>query len=136
MSYKVDKTESEWKEELTAEEFDVLRKAGTERPWTGILLDEHNDGVFHCKACKAPLFKSTTKFESGSGWPSFYEPITPEAVELKTDRSWLMTRTEVLCATCGSHLGHLFDDAYQTPTGDRFCMNSISLGFEPANAKS
>lgn len=132
MSYPVQKTEEQWKQELSPEEYQVLRKAGTERPWSGILLDEHSEGVFRCKACQAPLFKSTTKFESGSGWPSFYEPITPDAVELKTDRSWLMVRTEVRCASCGSHLGHLFDDAYQTPTGNRFCMNSVSLDFEPA----
>lgn len=132
MSYPVQKTEEQWKQELSTEEYQVLRKAGTERPWSGTLLDEHGDGVFRCRACQAPLFKSTTKFESGSGWPSFYEPITPDAVELKTDRSWLMTRTEVRCASCGSHLGHLFDDAYQTPTGDRFCMNSVSLNFEAA----
>lgn len=129
MTYNIQKTDQEWKQQLTSEEYQVLRKAGTEAPWSGILLDEHRNGIFTCKACNAELFKSTTKFESGSGWPSFYEPITAEAVQLKKDRSWLITRTEVLCATCGSHLGHLFDDAYQTPTGDRYCMNSLSLGF-------
>lgn len=132
MVYKVEKTDAEWKEELNSEEYAVLRKAATEHPWTGALLDEHGDGVFSCKACHAPLFKSNTKFESGSGWPSFYEPITPDAVQLVQDRSWIMVRTEVRCATCGSHLGHLFDDAYQTPTGDRYCMNSVSLDFQKA----
>jgi peptide-methionine (R)-S-oxide reductase len=130
MSYKVDKTDNEWKEELSKEEYAVLRQSATEKPWSGALLDEHDEGVFSCKACGAPLFKSDTKFDSGSGWPSFYEPVTPDAVELVQDRSWFMVRTEVKCATCGSHLGHLFDDAPQTPTGDRYCMNSVSLDFE------
>ena len=129
MSYEVTKTDSEWKAALDPNEFQVLRKAGTERPWSGALLDEHRDGLFRCKACDAPLFKSTAKFESGSGWPSFFEPVSADAVELKTDRSMGMARTEVLCARCGSHLGHLFDDAVGTPTGDRFCMNSVSLTF-------
>lgn len=131
MTYKVEKTESEWKQQLDRDEFTVLREAGTEPAWSGALLDEHGSGVFTCKACGAPLFKSGTKFESGSGWPSFYEPISPDAVELREDRSWFMVRTEVNCATCGSHLGHLFDDAYDTPTGDRYCMNSVSLEFDP-----
>lgn len=130
MSYKVEKTKVEWQQELAPDEYKVLREAATEPAWTGALLDEHGDGMFRCKACSAPLFKSTTKFDSGSGWPSFYEPVTADAVELVEDRSWFMKRTEVLCATCGSHLGHLFDDAPQTPTGDRFCMNSISLEFD------
>lgn len=130
MSYKVEKTKVEWQQELAPDEYKVLREAATEPAWTGALLDEHGDGMFKCKACSAPLFKSTTKFDSGSGWPSFYEPVTADAVELVEDRSWFMKRTEVLCATCGSHLGHLFDDAPQTPTGDRFCMNSISLEFD------
>lgn len=129
MSYKVDKTEKEWKEELSKEEYAVLRQSATEKPWSGALLDEHDEGVFSCKACGAPLFKSDTKFDSGSGWPSFYEPVSPDAVELVQDRSWFMVRTEVKCATCGSHLGHLFEDAPQTPTGERYCMNSISLNF-------
>jgi len=130
MNYKVEKTDAEWKEELSKDEYAVLRNEATEPPFSGTLLDEHRDGVFACKACQAPLFKSTTKFDSGSGWPSFYEPISKDAVELVTDKSWFMTRTEVRCATCGSHLGHLFDDAPQTPTGDRFCMNSLSLDFK------
>jgi peptide-methionine (R)-S-oxide reductase len=130
MAYEVTKTDSEWRAALDPNEFKVLREAATERPWSGALLDEHRDGLFRCKACDAPLFASTTKFDSGSGWPSFFEPVTPDAVRLVDDSSWGMKRTEVQCATCGSHLGHLFDDAPQTPTGDRFCMNSVSLKFD------
>jgi peptide-methionine (R)-S-oxide reductase len=130
MAYEVTKSDAEWRAALDPNEFKVLREAATERPWSGALLDEHRDGVFRCKACEAPLFKSTAKFDSGSGWPSFFEPVTDDAVELKTDRSWGTTRTEVLCARCGSHLGHLFDDAPQTPTGERYCMNSASLNFD------
>jgi peptide-methionine (R)-S-oxide reductase len=129
MTYEVAKTDSEWRAALDPNEFKVLRESATERPWSGALLDEHRDGIFRCKACDAPLFASTTKFDSGSGWPSFFEPVSPDAVELKDDSSWGMKRTEVRCARCGSHLGHLFDDAPQTPTGDRFCMNSVSLAF-------
>lgn len=131
MAYEVTKTDAEWRAELEPNSFAVLREAGTERPWSGALLDEHRDGLFRCKACDAALFTSTAKFDSGSGWPSFFEPVSPDAVQLKVDASWGMQRTEVLCARCGSHLGHLFDDAPQTPTGDRFCMNSVSLEFDP-----
>ena len=134
MSYEVTKSESEWKAALDPNEFQVLRNAGTERPWSGALLDEHRDGLFRCKACDAPLFRSTTKFESGSGWPSFFEPVSADAVELKRDRTWGMVRTEVNCARCGSHLGHLFDDAPQTPTGDRYCINSVSIRLAPAES--
>jgi peptide-methionine (R)-S-oxide reductase len=130
MAYDVTKSDAEWRAALDPNEFKVLREAATERPWSGALLDEHRDGIFRCKACDAPLFKSTAKFDSGSGWPSFFEPVSDDAVELKSDRSWGMTRTEVLCARCGSHLGHLFDDAPQTPTGERYCMNSVSLAFD------
>lgn len=130
MEYKVQKTDAEWREELSDTEFKVLRQAATERPWTGALLDEKRGGVYRCKACEAALFQSTTKFDSGSGWPSFFEPISDDAVKLERDSSLGMVRTEVLCGTCGSHLGHLFDDAPQTPTGERYCMNSISLDFE------
>ena len=129
MSYPIEKTEAQWREEL-GDRYDILRKAGTERAFTGALLDEKRAGVYTCGACHAELFRSDAKFESGSGWPSFFQAIKPGAVELKTDKSLFMTRTEVLCATCGSHLGHLFDDAYQTPTGDRYCMNSASLEFK------
>jgi peptide-methionine (R)-S-oxide reductase len=130
MSYNVTKTEDEWRKEL-GPKYAILREAATERPWTGPLLDEKREGMYVCGACGNPLFKSGAKFDSGSGWPSFFESVNPDAVELKTDKSMGMTRTEVLCANCGSHLGHLFDDAYQTPTGDRYCMNSLSLDFKP-----
>ncbi|MGV8857822.1 peptide-methionine (R)-S-oxide reductase MsrB [Rhodoglobus sp.] len=132
MTYKVNKTEEQWREELGLK-YSVLREAGTDRPWSGALLDEKREGTYRCGACSAELFKSGTKFDSGSGWPSFYEAINPDAVELREDRSLGMVRTEVVCATCGSHLGHLFDDAHQTPTGDRFCLNSSSLEFEEDN---
>ena len=132
-SYPVAKSDSEWRAELDPTRFSILREAATERPWSGALLDEKRTGVYTCGACHADLFASDTKFESGSGWPSFYESVNPDAVILKTDKSLLMTRTEVLCANCGSHLGHLFDDAYQTPTGDRYCMNSLSLDFTEEN---
>ncbi|CAN5125867.1 peptide-methionine (R)-S-oxide reductase MsrB [soil metagenome] len=131
-SYPVTKSEDEWKTELGADRYAILRQAATEQPWSGALLDEKRAGVFVCGACGAELFESGTKFESGSGWPSFYQAIKPDAVRLVTDKSLGMTRTEVVCATCGSHLGHLFDDAYQTPTGDRYCMNSLSLDFKEA----
>lgn len=128
MPYNVVKTEDEWRKEL-GPRYKVLREAGTERAWSGALLDEKRPGVYTCGACHAELFRSDAKFESGSGWPSFFEAVKPGAVELHTDKSFFMTRTEVLCANCGSHLGHLFDDAYGTPTGDRYCMNSLSLDF-------
>jgi peptide-methionine (R)-S-oxide reductase len=130
MSYNVTKTEDEWREELGSK-YSILREAATERPWSGALLDEKRAGVYTCGACGNELFMSGAKFDSGSGWPSFFESVNPDAVQLKTDKSLGMTRTEVLCANCGSHLGHLFDDAYDTPTGDRYCMNSLSLDFRP-----
>lgn len=132
MTYKVTKTEEQWRDELGIK-YSVLREADTDRPWSGALLDEKRAGTYRCGACSAELFKSDTKFDSGSGWPSFYEAINPDAVELREDRSLGMVRTEVVCATCGSHLGHLFDDAHQTPTGDRFCLNSTSLEFDEEN---
>ncbi len=130
MTYKVQKTEEEWLAELGPSQYKILREAATERPWSGALLDEKREGTYTCGACNAELFKSGAKFDSGSGWPSFYESVNPDAVELKTDTSLGMVRTEILCGSCGSHLGHLFDDAYQTPTGDRYCMNSLSLEFK------
>ncbi|WP_066460168.1 peptide-methionine (R)-S-oxide reductase MsrB [Sanguibacter suarezii] len=130
MTYDVTKTEEDWRSELSPEEFAVLRRAATERPWTGELLDEKRTGIYRCRACGNELFRSDTKFDSHCGWPSFYAPKESDAVELLEDRSLGMVRTEVRCAKCGSHLGHLFDDAPQTPTGDRFCMNSVSLTFE------
>ncbi len=132
MTYQVDKSEQDWRLELDPQEFAVLRQAATERPWTGALLDEHREGVYRCRACGAELFRSDTKFDSHCGWPSFFSPLAGDRVELLTDTSHGMVRTEVRCARCGSHLGHVFDDAPQTPTGDRYCMNSVSLTFEPA----
>ena len=134
MTYEVTKPDEQWKVELNPQEFAVLRQAGTERPWTGELLDEKGVGVYRCRACGNELFKSETKFDSHCGWPSFYTPLAGDAVELLEDRSHGMVRTEVRCARCGSHLGHVFDDAPQTPTGDRFCMNSLSLTFEAAES--
>ncbi|HEX3707478.1 MAG TPA: peptide-methionine (R)-S-oxide reductase MsrB [Mycobacteriales bacterium] len=134
MSHAVEKTDDEWRAELSPEEYAVLRQAGTERPGTGPLLQEHRTGIFRCRACGNELFQSDTKFESGSGWPSFYDPMNSDAVELVEDRAHGMKRTEVRCKRCGSHLGHVFDDAPQTPTGERYCMNSVSLTFDPAES--
>jgi peptide-methionine (R)-S-oxide reductase len=131
MAYSVNKTEAEWREELGDDKYAVLRTAATERPWTGELLDEKRDGFYHCGGCGAELFRSGTKFESGCGWPSFYESVRPEAVKLIEDRTLGMERTEVRCAACGSHLGHVFPDGFGTPTGDRYCMNSLALTFSP-----
>ncbi|SJN15318.1 Peptide methionine sulfoxide reductase MsrB [Microbacterium esteraromaticum] len=131
MSYSVNKSDAEWRSELGDEEYAVLRNAATERPWTGELLDEKRDGLYRCGACQAELFQSGTKFESGCGWPSFYESVRPEAVQLIEDRTLGMERTEVRCAACGSHLGHVFPDGFGTPTGDRYCMNSLALSFTP-----
>jgi peptide-methionine (R)-S-oxide reductase len=127
--YRVEKTEEQWKAELDPERYAVLRGAATERAWTGELLDESRSGLYTCAACNAELFKSGTKFDSGCGWPSFYDSVNPDAVELIEDTSLGVVRTEVRCAACGSHLGHVFDDGFGTPTGLRYCMNSLSLGF-------
>jgi peptide-methionine (R)-S-oxide reductase len=134
MAPEVEKTDEQWKAELSPEQFEVLRRAGTERPWTGKYVGNHDDGTYHCAACGAELFDSSTKFESGSGWPSFFEPKVAEAVELVSDTNHGMVRTEVRCRRCGSHLGHVFDDGPQ-PTGQRYCMNSLSLDFQGPAAR-
>ena len=126
---KVRKTEAEWRELLTPEQFQVLRGKGTERAFSGKLYENHADGIYHCGACNAPLFTSGTKFESGSGWPSFFEPVSPDAVESIEDTSYGMRRVEVVCGTCGSHLGHVFPDGPRDQTGLRYCINSASLQF-------
>lgn len=132
MAYEVDKSEEQWRQELTPQEYAVLRQAGTERPFTGEYTDTKAEGVYSCRACGAELFTSDTKFESHCGWPSFYDPKESKAVELIQDRSMGMVRTEVRCARCGSHLGHVFEgEGYPTPTDQRYCINSISLRLTP-----
>jgi peptide-methionine (R)-S-oxide reductase len=123
------KTDEEWRRTLSAEEFDVLRKHGTERPGSSPLSSEKRDGLFRCAGCGQPLFSSETKFESGTGWPSFFQPLEA-AIATSTDRSLLMTRTEVHCSRCQGHLGHVFPDGPR-PTGLRYCMNGVALKFEP-----
>ena len=132
---KVSKTDDEWRAQLSPEEYDVLRKAGTERAFTGEYTDNHRVGVYRCRACGSELFRSEHKFESHCGWPSFFTPLAGDSVIERTDSSWGMKRTEVLCATCHSHLGHVFEgEGYDTPTDQRYCINSISLTFEDAPA--
>ena len=126
---KIDKTDAEWREELSPEQYEVLRRQGTERPFTGKYWNVKEDGMYHCAGCGAALFSSDTKFESGTGWPSFYEPALAENVDVRTDTSHGMIRTEVRCANCGGHLGHVFDDG-PNPTGMRFCINSCALDLQ------
>ncbi|MDO8389000.1 MAG: peptide-methionine (R)-S-oxide reductase MsrB [Actinomycetota bacterium] len=131
MQYEIERDEREWRTLLNAQEFAVLRQAATERAGTGPLLHEDRAGLYTCRACGNELFTAGTKFDSGCGWPSFYEAVRPEAVQLIDDHTHGMVRTEVRCARCGSHLGHVFPDGHGTPTGDRYCMNSVSLAFRP-----
>ena len=130
MATEIQKTDEQWREELTPEQYAVLRKAGTERAFTGKYWDNHEDGMFRCAGCGAELFSSDTKFESGSGWPSFTEPAGAENVETKRDISHGMIRTEVVCKTCGGHLGHVFEDGPRDAGGLRYCINSAALDLE------
>ncbi|GAA1217079.1 peptide-methionine (R)-S-oxide reductase MsrB [Kitasatospora nipponensis] len=133
MSYEIEKTEAQWREQLTPQEYHVLREAGTERPFVGEYTDTKTVGVYSCRACGSELFSSETKFDSHCGWPSYYAPLAEDRVEYIVDTSMGMRRVEVRCATCGGHLGHVFEgEGYDNPTDQRYCINSISLTLRPA----
>jgi peptide-methionine (R)-S-oxide reductase len=132
MTYKVTKTDQEWREQLDPQSYAVLREAATERAFTGEYVDTKTEGVYRCRACQAELFRSTEKFDSHCGWPSFFAPLAEDRVEYLEDNAMGMKRVEVRCATCGSHLGHVFEgEGYDTPTDQRYCINSVSLSLEP-----
>jgi peptide-methionine (R)-S-oxide reductase len=134
MSYRVSRTDEEWRQQLTPQEYAVLRAAGTEAPFVGEYTDTRTTGVYRCRACSAELFRSETKFDSHCGWPSFYAPLAEDRVEYLEDTSHGTKRVEVRCASCGSHLGHVFEgEGYGTPTDQRYCINSISLTLEPSD---
>ena len=135
MPKRIEKSDAQWKAELSPEEYKVIREKGTERPFTGQYLNEKREGVYRCRACGTPLFSSETKFDSGCGWPSFYQAMEGENVREQEDRSHGMRRTEILCAACDAHLGHVFPDG-PNPTGLRYCVNSVSIDLDPAKGPS